>query len=1204
MFNRPRFPILRVVVLFIPLHALASALQLMFVTASLGLMLALLLAAQGVSGQGEPPPSAAAEFVAPPEIVLLPPTPIAAAGVIVVETEVAAGIIETPFPQSTDTPPPPATDAPVLAATATETPAATVTETPQPTATETPVLTVTATETTATATETPQPTATQAPALADTATETPVLTATATETTAATATETAQPTGTQTPALADTATETPRPPATETPALTATATETPLATMLASATPTATTAGPNATPTDTPSPALPAPPLPTVAPTRTPGASFWPLVLLTEFLADPTAVADSAGEWVELYNPNQEPVNLAGWNLADADGERHTIVSELWLPSGAYLVMGRNADRAVNGGAPVEYVYRGFTLANSADEIFLFAPNGVETDRVVWGDNGGLAVTPGSSLERTDWTPAAAWATARSPWPGSAGDNGSPRGPYRPPDLPTATETATVTWLPAATSSPTGTGNIEFIASATPTAPAPVLPSPTDTPWPTTTATTASTTTATATAPAPVLPSPTDTPWPTTTATAASTTTATATAPAPVLPSPTDTPWPTAIATAAVAVTGTSTASPTAPATWAPTTTATATAAATLEPPSSTSQPTLSAEPSTSTPAALTPTSLPRLLITEFLADPKAVADNAGEWVELHNPNPAPVNLLGWSLADADGERHTIAADLWLDAGAYLVLGRNGDRTMNGGAPVRYVYSGFTLANSADELILLAPDGALVDELTWGATGGLTVTPGASLERTTLDTPATWTTATSPWPDSAGDFGSPGAPYAGPGCPHADCHVPADSNDDGCAHGNGNSTEPALCCQQRRPWRTTTAMVEATTTATATEPAPGLPTATDTPWPAATATTAATATGTSAASPTAPATSAPTSTRITHTDRRAAHATGADAYPCTAPAHHRIPGGPQGRGRQRRRVGGIAQPQPRAGEPVGLEPGRRGRRASHHRRRPLAGCRRLPGARAERRPHKNGGAPVRYVYSGFTLANSADELILLAPDGALVDELAWGAAGGLTVTPGASLERTTMDSPATWTTATSPWPDSAGDFGSPGAPYAGLAVPTATATGGSILPTPTEHALADGNSSGHVHSDGNSHRCGNADPAHQHPAAHGDRHAAHLRTAPAHHRVPGRPQGRGRQCRRVGGAAQPQPAPVNLLGWSLADGDGERHTIAADLWLDRRRLPGARAERRSHAEWRCAGALRLQRLHPRQQRGRNHPAGA
>ena len=185
---------------------------------------------------------------------------------------------------------------------------------------------------------------------------------------------------------------------------------------------------PDATPTDTPSPALPAPPLTAVAPTPTPGASFWPRVLLAEFLADPKAVADSAGEWVELYNPNQEAVNLAGWNLADADGERHTFVGELWLPPGAYLVVGRNADRAVNGGAPVEYVYRGFTLANGADD-FLFAPNGVETDRVVWGDNGGLVIIPGSSLERTDWTLAAAWATSKSPWPGSAGDNGSPGSP-------------------------------------------------------------------------------------------------------------------------------------------------------------------------------------------------------------------------------------------------------------------------------------------------------------------------------------------------------------------------------------------------------------------------------------------------------------------------------------------------------------------------------------------------------------------------------------------------------------------------------------------------------------------------------------------------------------------------------------------------------------------------------------------------------
>ena len=74
----------------------------------------------------------------------------------------------------------------------------------------------------------------------------------------------------------------------------------------------------------------------------------------------------------------------------------------------------------------------------------------------------------------------------------------------------------------------------------------------------------------------------------------------------------------------------------------------------------------------------------------------------------MYNPNPVAVNLAGWALADADRERHTIAADLWLAGGGYLILGRNAELTQNGGVSLAYVYTGFTLANSADELLDIA----------------------------------------------------------------------------------------------------------------------------------------------------------------------------------------------------------------------------------------------------------------------------------------------------------------------------------------------------------------------------------------------------------------------------------------------------------------------------------------------------------------
>lgn len=172
----------------------------------------------------------------------------------------------------------------------------------------------------------------------------------------------------------------------------------------------------------------------------------------------------------------------------------------------------------------------------------------------------------------------------------------------------------------------------------------------------------------------------------------------------------------------------------------------------------------------TSTPFAVAPERLtpPRLLITEFLADPKAVKDEDGEWLELYNADTVAVNLNGWTLADLDSDRHTIAQDLFIQPGQYLVLARNGDAATNGGVTAAYVYQSIALANSSDELILLAPDGAEIDRVIWGDGAMTTVKAGASAQRTTLDVAPLWENSQDAWPGSAGDKGTPGSAYQPP----------------------------------------------------------------------------------------------------------------------------------------------------------------------------------------------------------------------------------------------------------------------------------------------------------------------------------------------------------------------------------------------------------------------------------------------------
>ncbi|MEN9786021.1 MAG: hypothetical protein RLZZ299_1285 [Pseudomonadota bacterium] len=65
------------------------------------------------------------------------------------------------------------------------------------------------------------------------------------------------------------------------------------------------------------------------------------------------------------------------------------------------------------------------------------------------------------------------------------------------------------------------------------------------------------------------------------------------------------------------------------------------------------------------------------VLITEFLADPADVADDAGEWVELTNLTAADVPLGGWTLSDEGRNAWTFPADAVLPAGAARVVGRS-----------------------------------------------------------------------------------------------------------------------------------------------------------------------------------------------------------------------------------------------------------------------------------------------------------------------------------------------------------------------------------------------------------------------------------------------------------------------------------------------------------------------------------------------
>jgi DNA/RNA endonuclease G (NUC1)/uncharacterized protein YjdB len=117
-------------------------------------------------------------------------------------------------------------------------------------------------------------------------------------------------------------------------------------------------------------------------------AASAPLLIITEFMSDPSRVADAQGEWFEVFNGGEEAVDLQGyWIFSgpnNATPERHQIVASIVVPAGGIVVLGNNTNQAANGGAPVAYAFPGtagqvgaITLNNSnTDWLSLRAPNG------------------------------------------------------------------------------------------------------------------------------------------------------------------------------------------------------------------------------------------------------------------------------------------------------------------------------------------------------------------------------------------------------------------------------------------------------------------------------------------------------------------------------------------------------------------------------------------------------------------------------------------------------------------------------------------------------------------------------------------------------------------------------------------------------------------------------------------------------------
>ncbi len=105
---------------------------------------------------------------------------------------------------------------------------------------------------------------------------------------------------------------------------------------------------------------------PTPDPTPPP---VWPRLLINEIDAD--------ADWVELFNPTLDPVELAGWGLSDDPDEpfKHTLQGA--LPSAGFVVIDAGGPEAVAPAAP-------FALSAAGETLVLTAPDGQAIDTLTF----------------------------------------------------------------------------------------------------------------------------------------------------------------------------------------------------------------------------------------------------------------------------------------------------------------------------------------------------------------------------------------------------------------------------------------------------------------------------------------------------------------------------------------------------------------------------------------------------------------------------------------------------------------------------------------------------------------------------------------------------------------------------------------------------------------------------------------------------
>lgn len=133
-----------------------------------------------------------------------------------------------------------------------------------------------------------------------------------------------------------------------------------------------------------------------------------PRVVISEIMANPAAVDDSVGEYIEVVNVGLDPVNLRNWRIASRAGsatESVTIGSDVQIARGARVVLAARSNPLRNGGVNAAFEWGGTaiqlsntTSTTAPDYVAMRLPAAVGTapaaDSVQWAVLGSNIAPP------------------------------------------------------------------------------------------------------------------------------------------------------------------------------------------------------------------------------------------------------------------------------------------------------------------------------------------------------------------------------------------------------------------------------------------------------------------------------------------------------------------------------------------------------------------------------------------------------------------------------------------------------------------------------------------------------------------------------------------------------------------------------------------------------------------------------------------